>query len=74
MNTENVAKKRREHLSEAATKPKTKCRILSRYFFCNVIVIAIDNRHFVIVLSNNGKKILSVKERWSDNSFLEDCV
>ena len=33
-----------------------------------------NNRHFVIVLSENGKNMLSAKVRWSDNSFLEDFV
>ena len=69
MNAENVAKKGQNILNEAAAKPKTECPILSRYFFCNVIVIGKDNRHFVIVCSEN---VISAKVRWSDKSFLED--
>lgn len=66
MNAENVAKKGQNILSEAATKPKTECPILSRYFFfCNVIVIANVNRHFVIDRSEN------VKERVISQGTLE---
>ena len=58
-----MQRKKGENIShEAATKPKTECRILSTYFFCKVIVIAEDNRHFVIVLSEN-RKMLSTKVR-----------
>ena len=47
-------------------------------FLCNVIVIAKDyakdNRHSVIVLSKSEKNMLSAKMRWSDKSFLNDCL